>query len=220
MYNISKAQVPFAIVSDKCASFDADDKEYYIWISYEDPRSAQKKAQYVKQMSLGGISIWSLDMDDFTGKYCNLGAFPIVNSLRKELQHNKILSLAFENLASTMYPNKQSYTKINYEFQSKTKSSTAFFNATNLTTKTISKVSLTTTNVKIMNKTAPDENIVKYFRKFKAIRKIKISICLDQHKCNLNQACSVSSHTYFLLRFCSFFTLLNVLLKVNLFRKC
>ena len=35
------------------------------WIGYDDPLSVKIKAAYVKSASLGGISLYSLDLDDF-----------------------------------------------------------------------------------------------------------------------------------------------------------
>lgn len=64
-----------------------DDSASNLWISYEDARSARKKVEYAKQMQLGGVSIWSLDMDDFKGAFCNLGSFPIIESIKEEFEH-------------------------------------------------------------------------------------------------------------------------------------
>ena len=55
------AEVPFAIVATNNET-DSETIQSNLWISYEDARSARKKAEYVKRMSLGGVSIWSLDM--------------------------------------------------------------------------------------------------------------------------------------------------------------
>ena len=38
-------------------------------------------------MQLGGVSIWSLDMDDFMGAFCNLGPFPIIEAIKEEFEH-------------------------------------------------------------------------------------------------------------------------------------
>ncbi len=83
-------QVPFAIVTESNnedynnqEKRNQNDDEYEnededrsniadtsLWISYEDQRSASKKVEYVKQLSLGGVGLWSLDMDDFRGEFC------------------------------------------------------------------------------------------------------------------------------------------------------
>ena len=99
------AEVPFAIVmnaaeqSSEKEEGDEDDEDSEtrhsktrtsssnLWISYEDARSARKKVEYTKQMQLGGVSIWSLDMDDFKGAFCNLGPFPIIEAIKEEFEH-------------------------------------------------------------------------------------------------------------------------------------
>lgn len=35
------------------------------WISYEDPISVKIKTAYVRATGLGGVSLWSLDLEDF-----------------------------------------------------------------------------------------------------------------------------------------------------------
>jgi chitinase len=91
------AEVPFAIIMNGDSSDQQttnggggggdDDSASNLWISYEDARSARKKVEYAKQMQLGGVSIWSLDMDDFKGAFCNLGSFPIIESIKEEFEH-------------------------------------------------------------------------------------------------------------------------------------
>ena len=41
------------------------------WIAYDDPISVKIKSAYVKTIKLGGLSLWSLDLDDFQ-VYLNL----------------------------------------------------------------------------------------------------------------------------------------------------
>ena len=35
------------------------------WVSFDDVSMIRHKAQYVKNMQLGGAMIWALDLDDF-----------------------------------------------------------------------------------------------------------------------------------------------------------
>ena len=41
--------------------------------------------QFLKEHGYGGVIIWSLDLDDKTGKACNEGPFPIFNAAKREL---------------------------------------------------------------------------------------------------------------------------------------
>ena len=50
------------------------------WVSFENPRSFQVKSQFVKHNGLGGIAIWSLDMDDFGGRFCQNGSYPLLRA--------------------------------------------------------------------------------------------------------------------------------------------
>lgn len=38
-----------------------------LWIGFEDPETAQAKANYIASKNLGGASIMNLDTDDFRG---------------------------------------------------------------------------------------------------------------------------------------------------------
>lgn len=35
------------------------------WVGYDDPISVKIKVAFVRAMGLGGVSLWSLDLDDF-----------------------------------------------------------------------------------------------------------------------------------------------------------
>lgn len=35
------------------------------WVGYEDPLTVKIKVAYVRSVKLGGVSLWSLDLDDF-----------------------------------------------------------------------------------------------------------------------------------------------------------
>ncbi len=53
-----KALVSFAIVKKKEYTFEA--KSFSLWITYEDSKSARKKAEYVKNNTLAGVTFWSV----------------------------------------------------------------------------------------------------------------------------------------------------------------
>lgn len=57
-----------------------------IWISYEDPEVAGKKAYYAKLKGLGGVAIVDLSLDDFKGS-CDATRtqFPILRAVKLNL---------------------------------------------------------------------------------------------------------------------------------------
>ncbi|CAF1146302.1 unnamed protein product [Rotaria sordida] len=65
---------------------DGSESEYMFkdreWISYETLDNIRKRAAYVVANNLGGMFVWSLDMDDFNGAFCKNGTYPFIkNSL-------------------------------------------------------------------------------------------------------------------------------------------
>lgn len=54
------------------------------WIGYDDPTSIKKKAEYARDMGLGGGMIWSLETDDFNGK-CHGEGFPLIRTIYRTL---------------------------------------------------------------------------------------------------------------------------------------
>lgn len=63
----------------------ANSKAYYMynnndWVSYDDVKSFQTKAAYVVANNLGGLFMWSIDMDDFSGQFCGKGKFPLLKN--------------------------------------------------------------------------------------------------------------------------------------------
>lgn len=51
------------------------------WIGYDDPISVKIKSAFVRAMGLGGISLWSLDLDDFQ-VINNINLFSVLGSFR------------------------------------------------------------------------------------------------------------------------------------------
>ncbi|CAF0791621.1 unnamed protein product [Brachionus calyciflorus] len=51
------------------------------WVGFDDVLSIEEKLKYILAKKLGGGMIWSLDMDDFTGTYCNQGKYPILTTI-------------------------------------------------------------------------------------------------------------------------------------------
>ena len=39
----------------------------------------------MKKNNFAGAMVWTIDMDDYTGTYCNEGKYPLINVLKKGL---------------------------------------------------------------------------------------------------------------------------------------
>lgn len=56
------------------------------WAGYDNIKSITTKVQYLKTNGFGGAMVWALDLDDFTGTFCGQGKFPLLQTLKTELQ--------------------------------------------------------------------------------------------------------------------------------------
>lgn len=45
--------------------------------------------EWLKEQGFGGIMVWSIDMDDFSGR-CGSGKYPLLKSLNQELSGYKV----------------------------------------------------------------------------------------------------------------------------------
>lgn len=55
------------------------------WVGYDDQRSLSVKVDYVKNVGLAGVMIWSFDLDDFTGQLCGKGKYPLLKTIAQSL---------------------------------------------------------------------------------------------------------------------------------------
>uniref|UniRef100_A0A0B7BJT9 GH18 domain-containing protein n=1 Tax=Arion vulgaris TaxID=1028688 RepID=A0A0B7BJT9_9EUPU len=65
-------------------TFDEEQKNPYLvsgadWVGYDDKQSIGIKLQWMTDLGVAGIMFWALDYDDFTGKFCNDGVYPLLN---------------------------------------------------------------------------------------------------------------------------------------------
>ncbi|XP_017139015.1 probable chitinase 10 [Drosophila miranda] len=72
----SEQQVPFAYKGNQ-------------WVGFDDERSLKTKTEWLKEQGFGGIMVWSIDMDDFSGR-CGSGKYPLLNALNDELKDYKV----------------------------------------------------------------------------------------------------------------------------------
>ncbi|CAF4641479.1 unnamed protein product [Rotaria sp. Silwood2] len=81
------AQAPYAYSSSSLNSFERQ------WVGYDDLQSITVKVLYAKTLDLGGVMVWSLDQDDYTGLFCGQGQYPFVRRIHDILfssdKHNK-----------------------------------------------------------------------------------------------------------------------------------
>ncbi|TRY98308.1 hypothetical protein DNTS_022310 [Danionella cerebrum] len=55
------------------------------WVGFDNLESFAAKVQWLNSLNLGGASVWTLDLDDFTGRFCYSGAYPLITHLRNSL---------------------------------------------------------------------------------------------------------------------------------------
>ncbi|CAB1414646.1 unnamed protein product [Pleuronectes platessa] len=55
------------------------------WVGYDNMKSFQIKVDWLKKSNFGGAMVWTLDMDDYLGTFCNQGKYPLINVLKKGL---------------------------------------------------------------------------------------------------------------------------------------
>ncbi|KAK1152183.1 chitotriosidase-1-like [Acipenser oxyrinchus oxyrinchus] len=55
------------------------------WIGYDDEKSFHWKVEWMKSKGLGGVMIFSMDLDDFSGEFCGNGNYPLMKKLRSYL---------------------------------------------------------------------------------------------------------------------------------------
>lgn len=57
------------------------------WVGFDDESSLRTKVnKLIKGRNLMGAMFWALDLDDFTGQYCNKGKYPLINAVKDELK--------------------------------------------------------------------------------------------------------------------------------------
>ena len=43
------------------------------------------QVEWIKENQFGGVMIWALDLDDFTGSVCGKGKYPLLSTINKVL---------------------------------------------------------------------------------------------------------------------------------------
>jgi chitinase len=55
------------------------------WVSYENAKSLTIKAKYAVEKDLAGVMFWTIDYDDFEGKFCGQGKYPLLTAVKDQL---------------------------------------------------------------------------------------------------------------------------------------
>ena len=81
-YEICAKQL--TIVTDNAAKapYGYQGKE---WVGFDDQDSLSLKVRKVKELGLAGAMFWALPLDDFKGKFCGQGEYPLINAVKKYL---------------------------------------------------------------------------------------------------------------------------------------
>nr|XP_033483367.1 chitinase-3-like protein 1 [Epinephelus lanceolatus] len=58
------------------------------WVGFDNQRSYNAKVDYLKSKRLGGAAVWTLDMDDFSGQFCEQGKYPLISQLKHKLSED------------------------------------------------------------------------------------------------------------------------------------
>ncbi|XP_078098324.1 acidic mammalian chitinase-like [Mustelus asterias] len=72
---MEEQEVPYAYKDDE-------------WVTYDNLKSYEKKVEWLKNNSFGGAMVWTIDMDDSKGTFCNQGKTPLIHKLKKMLSSN------------------------------------------------------------------------------------------------------------------------------------
>ncbi|GAV08069.1 hypothetical protein RvY_17816-3 [Ramazzottius varieornatus] len=62
------------------------------WIGYDDIDSVIKKTVIVREWGLGGVMVWSVDMDDFRG-LCTSQTYPLLRMIKRVLEYQPVRAL-------------------------------------------------------------------------------------------------------------------------------
>lgn len=92
IFKMKKSSLHLAWESKQMAPYAYYDEQ---WISYDDNRSIALKADYVKRHKLGGIMIWSIEMDDFRG-VCDAKRYPLLRTINDGLRDVKANNATYQ----------------------------------------------------------------------------------------------------------------------------
>ncbi|XP_044204818.1 acidic mammalian chitinase-like [Thunnus albacares] len=77
---IDSQKVPYAVKGNQ-------------WVGFDNQRSYDAKVDYLRSRQLGGAAVWTLDMDDFSGQFCEQGKYPLISHLKRKLSEGEATKL-------------------------------------------------------------------------------------------------------------------------------
>uniref|UniRef100_A0AAQ6IJI0 GH18 domain-containing protein n=1 Tax=Anabas testudineus TaxID=64144 RepID=A0AAQ6IJI0_ANATE len=69
---IMDQEVPYAVTENQ-------------WVGFDNSASIDIKVNYLRKNNFGGAFVWSLDLDDFNGRFCNQSINPFISQVHKLL---------------------------------------------------------------------------------------------------------------------------------------
>ncbi|CAK6966072.1 chitinase-3-like protein 1 [Scomber scombrus] len=72
---IDRQEVPYAVKGNQ-------------WVGFDNQRSYDAKVDYLRRRQLGGAAVWTLDMDDYSGHFCEQGKYPLISHLKHRLSED------------------------------------------------------------------------------------------------------------------------------------
>nr|XP_057908216.1 acidic mammalian chitinase-like [Doryrhamphus excisus] len=61
------------------------DKIANAWVGYESMATIAEKAKYIREQDFEGAFVMSINLDDFSGKHCHQGNYPVIQKLHEKL---------------------------------------------------------------------------------------------------------------------------------------
>ncbi|XP_076012955.1 acidic mammalian chitinase-like [Genypterus blacodes] len=70
------------------------------WVGFDNQQSYDAKVGYLRSRQLGGAAVWTLDMDDFSGQFCDQGKYPLISHLKSQLSQASLLCLELQTITA------------------------------------------------------------------------------------------------------------------------
>ena len=96
---LNKANTDTYFLADQRVPYLVMDNKY--WLGYDDVSSLSEKVRYVRSRGLGGVMVWALDLDDFDGRYCNQGKYPLMTAINRQCQATQVTVETTDSPATT-----------------------------------------------------------------------------------------------------------------------